>query len=74
MKRTMKYETRVDRNGLVRKLAVRDGVREFYDGELLTAERMNDVLRLTWKATRLLWFGIMLTVLDIIVVLVSRCA
>lgn len=68
----MKTERVTNAHGCVEYLPVHDGVREFYDREVVTPERMNNMLRLTSKAharakaaTRLLWLGILLTLVDI---------
>lgn len=68
----MKREAVIDRKGKRRELAVRDGVREFYDGEIMTAARMNQILGLVWKAKRLLWAGIVLTVISIALAVARR--
>ena len=59
-------------DGFFQDVPVHDGVREFQEREILTADRMNDMLRLTSiassrarKATRLLWLSIVLTVIDL---------
>jgi len=65
----MKYVERINHYGNVEHLAVRDGVREFYECERPTAQRMNEVLLLAHRAKHIFWVSIALSSVNIIILI-----